>query len=134
MALPGYVRTIATRVAAQIRKRYPERRRQQDVSYAVVSRGLITESPEDCFLRRERRHLAEKLLSRLNTKERELLLRFYLLEQDKEQICRELSMTENQFRLAKSRAKNKLTARAVSLIGVTNERCGSMNGGEVRVA
>jgi DNA-directed RNA polymerase specialized sigma24 family protein len=134
MALPGYVRTIATRVAAQIRKQYPGRRRHQDVSYAVISHGLIAESPEDCFLRREQRHLAEKLLSRLNTKERELLLRFYLLEQDKEQICRDLSMTENQFRLAKSRAKGKLIARAVSLIGATNERRGSTHSGEVRVA
>ena len=48
------------------------------------------------------------LLGSLNDKERQILTRFYLHEQSKEQICREMDLTDTQFRLAKSRAKQRL--------------------------
>ncbi len=44
----------------------------------------------------------------LSSRDREILVRYYLSEQSREQICREMSLTETQFRLAKSRAKAKL--------------------------
>jgi RNA polymerase sigma-70 factor (ECF subfamily) len=41
----------------------------------------------------------------LPARDKEILTRFYLREQSQEQICAEMSLTETQFRLLKSRAK-----------------------------
>jgi DNA-directed RNA polymerase specialized sigma24 family protein len=46
-------------------------------------------------------------LADLGQRDRDILVRFYLKEQSQEQICREMSLTETQFRLLKSRAKAK---------------------------
>jgi DNA-directed RNA polymerase specialized sigma24 family protein len=46
-------------------------------------------------------------LSALSKRDRDILIRFYLKEQPQEQICREMSLSETQFRLLKSRAKAK---------------------------
>jgi DNA-directed RNA polymerase specialized sigma24 family protein len=47
------------------------------------------------------------VLMRLTPKDREILTRFYLQEQPQEQICQEMKLTETQFRLLKSRAKDR---------------------------
>jgi DNA-directed RNA polymerase specialized sigma subunit len=51
-------------------------------------------------------------LRRLKKRDREILERFYLREQNAQQICAEMRLTETQFRLFKSRA----IARCVSLV------------------
>ncbi len=49
--------------------------------------------------------LIHKVVSELSETDREVLRRFYLSEQSPEEICREMSLTETQFRLIKSRAR-----------------------------
>jgi hypothetical protein len=44
----------------------------------------------------------------LRPKEREILTRFYLQEQSQETIQQEMNLTETQYRLLKSRSKQKL--------------------------
>jgi RNA polymerase sigma-70 factor, ECF subfamily len=56
---------------------------------------------------------------------REILERFYLREQRREQICREMSLTETQFRLLKSRAKARLGDRGQRRLKVTVRFLGS---------
>jgi RNA polymerase sigma factor (sigma-70 family) len=56
----------------------------------------------------ERRAHAAHALARLASRDREILIRFYLLEQPREKIQSELRMSATQFRLAKSRAKDRL--------------------------
>ena len=51
--------------------------------------------------------LAATVLKTISARDREILTRFYLQEQSQEQICQEMSLTETQFRLLKSRAKAK---------------------------
>lgn len=46
-----------------------------------------------------------EILQQLSERDREILTRFYLNEESQEQICREMNLTETQFRLLKSRAK-----------------------------
>jgi len=46
--------------------------------------------------------------SRRSHKDRDILGRFYLDEQTPEKICQDMSLTDNQFRNIKSRAKTKL--------------------------
>ena len=46
-----------------------------------------------------------RVLKGLHPREREILIRYYLREQSPQEICREMRLTETQFRLIKSRAK-----------------------------
>ena len=46
-----------------------------------------------------------KVLQKVSRRDREILIRYYLLEQTQEEICSEMNLTETQFRLLKSRAK-----------------------------
>jgi DNA-directed RNA polymerase specialized sigma24 family protein len=46
-----------------------------------------------------------RVLGGLSKRDRDVLTRFYLKEQSAEEICRDLNLTETQFRLIKSRAK-----------------------------
>ena len=77
----------------------------------------------------ERQEMVTHLLSSLSSRDREILRRFYLEEQSREQICSEMRLTETQFRLFKSRAKarfselgqrqisrKRLSANAIQLI------------------
>jgi RNA polymerase sigma-70 factor, ECF subfamily len=46
-----------------------------------------------------------RVLESLSRRDREILIRFYLQEESQDQICRDMELTETQFRLLKSRAK-----------------------------
>ena len=67
------------------------------------------DSPEEVLAARERIQIMRRMLGTLSSREREILTRFYLQEQPKEQICEELNLTDTQFRLSKSRAKQRLS-------------------------
>jgi DNA-directed RNA polymerase specialized sigma24 family protein len=61
--------------------------------------------PERLAIRSENVEVALRILNSIARRDREVLVRFYLDEQPAEQICREMNLTETQFRLIKSRAK-----------------------------
>jgi RNA polymerase sigma-70 factor (ECF subfamily) len=103
--LMGYVRTIVRRqVAAHIDDAVQTRQRQIDLDFGipVADRGL---TPERRMIEKQNLELAMRILNSLNKRDREVLTRFYLHEQDQVQICRDMNLTETQFRLIKSRAK-----------------------------
>jgi RNA polymerase sigma-70 factor (ECF subfamily) len=103
--LLGFVRTIAQRTAAQsIGDLVRKRQRQVDLPETMEVPDR-TEDPEKAAILRERANIVKVALSRLSTRDREILERFYLKEQPMEQICAEMNLTETQFRLHKSRAK-----------------------------
>jgi DNA-directed RNA polymerase specialized sigma subunit len=54
---------------------------------------------------REHEQMAESVLRSVSMRDREILTRFYLMEQSQEEICIEMNLSETQFRLLKSRAK-----------------------------
>ncbi len=74
-----------------------------------VSMSHRSHTPEEDLQELERTDIMRELLASLTFREREILTRFYLHEQPKEQICQELALTDTQFRLAKSRAKQRLS-------------------------
>lgn len=49
----------------------------------------------------------------------EILLRFYLMEQDKQTVMREMGLTPTQFRVGKSKALKRMRQRLMA-IGITN--------------
>ncbi len=103
--LMGYVRTVVRRqVAARIDANVHARRRQASLEDGIVLRDHSPD-PERLAIRGESIEVALRILNSIARRDREVLVRFYLNEQPAEQICREMDLTETQFRLIKSRAK-----------------------------
>ncbi len=105
--LMGFVRTIVRRqVAAYIDDVVRGRREEMDIELG----GRVPDrrsNPEQSLAFRQKVDLMKGVLSELSEKDREILTRFYLLEQSMEEVCREMELSENQFRLLKSRAKGR---------------------------
>ena len=103
--LMGFVRTVVRRqVAAQIDRSVQSRREQAELdSSAAVSDQR--ETPEEAAILRQHERVAENVLRSVSGRDREILTRFYLMEQTQQEICDEMSLSETQFRLLKSRAK-----------------------------
>lgn len=103
--LMGFVRTVVRRqVAARIETAVQARRNMADLDSGLsLSDGRP--DPERIAIERENSRLAMRILHSLPKRDREVLTRFYLQEQPAEAICRDLDLTETQFRLIKSRAK-----------------------------
>jgi RNA polymerase sigma-70 factor (ECF subfamily) len=103
--LMGFVRTIVRRqVAAHIDKVVHSRREQIELD-SNVRVADPRDNPEQSAIFRQRTELIQRVLGELPGRDREILTRFYLHEQSQDQICTEMSLTETQFRLLKSRAK-----------------------------
>ena len=103
--LMGFVRTVVRRqVAAHIDQVVHSRREELhlDVGVRVVD---AKRNPEQHMAFQQKVDFMLEILDRLSKRDREILTRFYLHEQPQEQICREMSLSETQFRLLKSRAK-----------------------------
>jgi RNA polymerase sigma factor (sigma-70 family) len=103
--LMGFVRTVVRRqVAAYIDNAVQNRRDQADIDTGLT---LVDakRNPEERAIGRENEDLMVQVLRSMSKRDREILTRFYLHEQDQEQICREMDLTDTQFRLLKSRAK-----------------------------
>jgi len=103
--LMGYVRTIVRRqVAAHINSMVQARRNQTDLDFGTALTDYHP-NPERRIIEEQNLKLAMRILCSLHKREREVLIRFYLREQTPGEICREMDLTETQFRLIKSRAK-----------------------------
>jgi RNA polymerase sigma-70 factor, ECF subfamily len=103
--LMGFVRTVVKRqVAASIEQAVQSRRETQDLEEGsgVSDRA---QTPEERVISRQRAEIMSSVLRSISKRDREILTRFYLLEQNQEQICGEMDLSETQFRLLKSRAK-----------------------------
>jgi RNA polymerase sigma-70 factor, ECF subfamily len=103
--LMGFVRTVVRRqVAAQIDRAVQNRREHADMDSTFgVSDSRNT--PEQAAILRQHEEVAEAVLRSISVRDREVLTRFYLMEQTQSEICEEMSLSETQFRLLKSRAK-----------------------------
>lgn len=61
---------------------------------------------EHNFYRQQKMRIVREILNSMPARDRDLLERFYVQEQTKEEICREMNLTPTQFRLLKSKAKS----------------------------
>lgn len=104
--LMGFVRTVVKRkVAASIDTAVQQRRSRVEFEETMFSVTDWRDNPEAAVLARQRVEIARKVLSGISRRDRDILNRFYVLEQSQEQICVEMGLSYNQFRLLKSRAK-----------------------------
>src|SRR5229473_4673360 len=103
--LMGFVRTVVRRqVAAHIDQAVHTRRQQVGLEPGTVVVDL-NRNPEKTAIQQQHEQIAKTVLHSVSKRDREILTRFYLLEQSQEQICEQMNLTETQFRLLKSRAK-----------------------------
>ena len=101
----GYVRTVVRRhVAARIEEATLARRHSVELDSAAGVHDRQPD-PEQESIDRQRQEIARRVLNGIPRRDREVLIRFYLNEQLPGQICREMGLTDTQFRLLKSRAK-----------------------------
>lgn len=115
-ALRSYLQTLARRlIAGRIVEMIKRRRRIVELGDALP-RVPAKGTPESDILQREKVDLMARLLKQLESRDYELLTRFYLEGQPFREICAEMRLTETQFRLFKSRAKAKLTRWASAVL------------------
>ncbi len=105
--LMGFVRTVVRRQVAAYIENAVHTRREQTALENGITIADRKENPEQEAIVREKAELMKTTLAALSKRDRDILVRFYLQEQPQEQICREMALTETQFRLMKSRAKAK---------------------------
>lgn len=111
-ALRAYAQAVIRRqVAGNILRAMWNRKRMVD-SLVAFEFAKASGDPEQILLDHERRDLIIRGISRLGSRDTELMTRFYLLDQNYLHICAEMQLTATQFRLFKSRAKAKLLAWA----------------------
>jgi RNA polymerase sigma factor (sigma-70 family) len=126
--LMGFVRTVVKRqIAASIEVAVNKRRSQVEFEESMFRVSDWKDDPEQSLLARQRAEIARKVLSGISRRDREILQRFYVDEQPQEQICQEMGLTYNQFRLLKSRAKARfgdLGKRLAKGMGVTFRKTG----------
>jgi RNA polymerase sigma factor (sigma-70 family) len=104
--LMGYVRTVVKRqIAASIDIAVQQRRTRADFEDSLFTVSDWRENPERSLMALQRSEIARKVLNGVSRRDREILNRFYVLEQSQERICSEMGLSYNQFRLLKSRAK-----------------------------
>lgn len=131
-ALRAYIRAIADRQCANRVGEEIRTRRRMVNSEDAMRHVQCSHNPEKEMLLRERTELLALLMQRLRSHELELMTRFYLREQAHEQICEEMHITENQFRLCKNRAKAKLSAwfaRPAMVDSLMNQEVGRSGAG-----
>jgi len=105
--LAGYIRGIARiQILNNIQSRVFGRERESELDCGKGAPDSQP-SPEELAQVVESRAVVHEALSGLPERHREVLVRFYLQGQGSEEICREMSLTPTQFRLAKSRAKER---------------------------
>ncbi len=118
----GFIRTILRRqVAAYMRGTMEERRDYTaldgESEYCLDFRGC----PEERIIDLETIDIMERVMLGMTLREREILTRFYLLEQAPEHICKEMRISMTQFRLMKSRAKGRFGALGRATLGQSLE-------------
>jgi RNA polymerase sigma-70 factor (ECF subfamily) len=86
------------------------------------------QTPEVAFRELEHANLLRAALSSCSPRDRDVLVRFYLNNQDREQICREMELTPTQFRLLKSRAKDRFGRIGRALLSVRPLACPASTG------
>ncbi|HTA45610.1 MAG TPA: sigma-70 family RNA polymerase sigma factor [Bryobacteraceae bacterium] len=104
--LMGYVRTVVKRqIAASIDVAVQQRRNRVDFEESMFTVSDWRENPERTVIAQQRAEIARRVLNGVSRRDRDILNRFYVLEQSQEQICADMGLSYNQFRLLKSRAK-----------------------------
>lgn len=119
--LPGFVAALARNLAIEVYRKADRRRTDADSEH-VAAAGLRPAQLGD-VLERENASLVRRLLGELrNARDREILYRFYLAEEDKETIAADLELDSLQFNRVLHRARGRYRELLVERLGADAER------------
>jgi RNA polymerase sigma-70 factor (ECF subfamily) len=106
-ALPGFVAQIARSLAIEHYRKAARRKTEPD-SDALGEVVAAETSPLGRLLERENAFLVRRVIQELaNERDREVLLRFYIAEEDKDRIAADHGMTSLQFNRVLHRARQR---------------------------
>jgi RNA polymerase sigma-70 factor (ECF subfamily) len=109
--LPGFISSLARNLAIDYFRRKPDPERQISIKSAEQFLDPAP-SPLDQLLQKEKAEIARQVLKELSSdRDREILSRFYIAEEDKEQICADLGLTSLQFNQVLYRARQRYKER-----------------------
>ena len=101
----GFVHTVARRqVAAHIDQTVKSRNHYVGLDSSEGVKDL-NRDPEQTAIDQQREAVATQILRSMSQRDCDVLTRFYLMEQSQEQICKDMNLSDTQFRLLKPRAK-----------------------------
>lgn len=105
--LMGFVKTVAHRQAVAGIVQNVQDREHLDIE-AGFRIADTQQNPEQSILEKERSEIVREALRKVPARDREILTRFYVLEESQQHIRKAMKLTETQYRLLKSRAKARL--------------------------
>lgn len=91
---------------------------------STIDRGCMDKSnslvddmprPDEQAEKSQRHAIVMKTIRGMQPRDREIITRTFILDQDPEQVCAEMGLTPIQFRLLKSRAKGRLMGRFIAM-------------------
>jgi RNA polymerase sigma-70 factor (ECF subfamily) len=106
--LMGFIRTVLYRQLNLGISRTMANRASATEEASMARLSVAEPTPEQQAVMQEQVETMKRELRKLKAKDSEILTRFYLREQPAERICNEMSLTQTQFLLRKSRAKARL--------------------------
>ncbi|PWT98905.1 MAG: hypothetical protein C5B51_28280 [Terriglobia bacterium] len=106
-SLPGFVHTVCHNVALELLRGYT---RHDQLLENAPEPADSAPDPEDRAAAEERKQIVRQLLGELADKDRELLRRVLLEEEDKDSVCREFHVDRGYLRVLLHRARLRFKA------------------------
>jgi len=106
-SLPGFIHSVCHNVALELLRSHT---RQPQVPENAPDIADSTPGPENQFASGQRSELVGRVLKEMNEKDRQLLRRVFLDEEDKDQVCREFQVDRNYLRVLLHRARLRFRA------------------------
>jgi RNA polymerase sigma-70 factor (ECF subfamily) len=106
-SLPGFVHSVCHRVALEFLRSHTRHPQMPENGPDKVDPGC---GPEALAMTEEYRKIVAQVLSEMPEKERILLRRVCLDEEDKDKVCRELQVDRDYLRVLLHRARNRFRA------------------------
>ncbi len=103
-SLPGFVHSVCHNVALEFLRSHT---RQNQIPGNAPEVEDASPGPERQFAAGERHDLVGSVLEAMNEKDRQLLRRVFLDEEDKDVVCREFQVDRNYLRVLLHRARNR---------------------------
>jgi RNA polymerase sigma-70 factor (ECF subfamily) len=106
-SLPGFIHTVCHNVALELLRGYTRHDQMPENAPEPVD---AAQNPEGLMVTAERKTIVRRLLQELTEKDRELLRRVILEEEDKDVVCREFRVDRSYLRVLLHRARIRFKA------------------------
>jgi RNA polymerase sigma-70 factor (ECF subfamily) len=103
--LPGFVLTVCRNTGLEYLRAYT---RHDQIPPDMPEQADERNSPEEGAVEGERREMVRRILADLREKDRNLLRRVFLEEEDKDRVCADLNVTRDYLRVLLHRARLRL--------------------------